>query len=190
MSNNEDNKGKIIAITVVCCIFIIVAGFVFVEINKQNKPKQIVESQPIVTNMQEIEKAVDVAYKQGREDAKKLQKINEQKKFIENISENIKANVFMKQRLFTQEYYITVENKSDYDIEKVIYKVDYYKNVNSYKVVNHTEYINFENIKAKERQTKQIPYTYCAGWQWEMQMLVCSELEINYPPIGKAYMNE
>jgi len=180
MSDSIETKGKIIALTVVFCISAIVAGFVIIEINKQDNPQQT-ENQRIVTNMQEIKNVVDKAYNQGKEDAELIHKINERKKFINDITDNIRPEILTKQRLFDKEFYFTVENKSEYCIEKVIYEVNYYKNVNSYEVLSHTEYVEFYNLKEKERQTKQIPYAYCSNWKWKIKQIICPELDLNYP---------
>ena len=168
MSDNIEKQGSTIALIVVFGMVIIVGIFVFFH---------FMENATDEYNQQLAEKA----YIKGIEDAETIRKINERGAFINNIHNNIKTDIFRQQQGFSEKYYFTITNNSNYKIQEVSYRINYVSFVNSLEVINNSEYVYFDNLKGNTTQTKPIPFHKCITWTWKIETITCNDLLFKIP---------
>lgn len=160
-------KSKNIAVFVVIIVFIII-GFIFYIDYNSKKVKQ--------ETINEF-KRKELLHTQVQEVLKQNKKNNEIEFFLKNINSLIVINPTIEHSgLFGRKTFINVENKSNYNVNEVIIKLNYLQG----KVIIASEYIPLPSLNDNDMIKIEIPHHKCDSWEWYFYNIVCNDLDINY----------
>ncbi|NLO71217.1 MAG: hypothetical protein GX102_09860 [Porphyromonadaceae bacterium] len=158
-----------IALTVVITLVLSVILIIMID-NQSKKSKEKAEQKRLI----------ELQYKkESLELVDQIKKHTKRNTILENIngllSSDIKTEPY---GILGQKVFLVLENKSDYNFQKVEYLLEHLDKDN---VIIFRENIQFDLVKRNDILRKEITlYKKVTSYKWNYAIIECNELEINY----------